>query len=372
MKRSITAAVMLALAVVLAPPAAAAPVVAPGDVLTAEPVDLPGFSYADAWHITYRSTSATGQPNTVSGTVIVPFGSDDSTPVIGYAPGTHGIGDECAPSAALQRGDDYEEWLIHQYGFQGFAVAVTDYEGLGTPGIHTYTAGRSQGQAVLDVVRAAQRLPETGLSSDAPAAVVGYSQGGQSAGWAAEIAPSYAPELNLKAFSVGGPAADLRRTAEANDGGPNMSLVLQSAIGLDAAYPELDLADSITAAGKAAYADLTRDDCTSEGSYGGHTLDEYATPGLLDSPDWATRVAQQKLGTAAPRGAVLLYHSTGDEILPVDQAVALASAWCGRRARVRFWQTNTGGHAFTAAWLSPDVTDWVAARLAGNPDRGNC
>lgn len=302
----------------------------------------------------------------------MPYGADENTPIVGYAPGTHGIGDQCAPSAALQRGDDFEQWLIQQYALKGFAVAVTDYEGLGTPGVHTYTAGRSQGQAVLDIVRAAQRLHAAGLSAKAPVAVVGYSQGGQSAGWAAEIAPTYAPELNIKAFAVGGPAADLRRVADANDGGPNMSLVIMAGIGLDAAYPDLNLANHLTTAGKAAYEDLTRDDCASEGQYGGHTLDEYVTPGLLDRPDWAARLAQQKLGSRTPTAPVLLYHSNGDEILPVDQSVALASAWCAKRADVTFWQTTTGGHAWTAAWLSPSVTAWVADRLAGRPANGNC
>ena len=51
---------------------------------------------------------------------------------------------------------------------RGWAVAVSDYEGLGTPGQHTYVVGRSEGRAVLDMARAAQRLPGTGLTTSTP------------------------------------------------------------------------------------------------------------------------------------------------------------------------------------------------------------
>ena len=39
----------------------------------------------------------------------------------------------------------------------------TDYEGLGTPSMHTYVGRVAEGQAVLDAARAAMRLPSTSL-----------------------------------------------------------------------------------------------------------------------------------------------------------------------------------------------------------------
>ncbi|TXG81317.1 MAG: hypothetical protein E6R14_08010, partial [Thermomicrobiales bacterium] len=41
---------------------------------------------------------------------------------------------------------------------QGFVVAITDYPGIGTPGISPYLVGKVEGQTVLDSVRAACRL----------------------------------------------------------------------------------------------------------------------------------------------------------------------------------------------------------------------
>jgi hypothetical protein len=352
--------------------AAPAPAAAPGDVLSARAISAPGFFYANVWSITYASTSATGAPITVSGTVVVPRGASARTPVVGYAPGTHGLGDQCAPSRHLEAGDETEGLLIHQYATRGFAVAVTDYEGIGTPGEHTYMAGRSEGNATLDVVRAAMRLPGTGLSPAAPVAVVGYSQGGHASGWAAELAPSYAPELNIKAHAVGAPPANLLTVAEHNDGGANVGLVMAAGYGMDVTYPELDLAPYLNDQGRAAFADI-RDDCTDELSkYAGHSLSDYTTTDLLNRPEWRARVVQQNLGTRTPRVPVLLYHSNGDEILPVQVSVDLRARWCAGGGNVTFWRTDTGPHAVTAAVMSPSVTSWVADRLAGRPVTGNC
>lgn len=364
----------LSLAAVSVPAtAAAAETRAAGDVVTARAVSAPGFFYANTWIITYRSTSAIGTSNIVSGTVIVPKGATASTPIVGYAPGTHGLGDTCAPSRHLEAGDETEGLLIHQYAIRGYAVAVTDYEGIGTPGEHTYMAGRSEGNATLDAVRAALRLPGTGLSASTKVAIVGYSQGGHGAGWAAQLAPTYAPALNIVAFAVGAPPADLRVVADHNDGGDNAGLVLAAGYGMDVTYPELDITPYLNDAGRAAIADI-KDDCTEElqTKYSGMSMADYTTEDVLARPEWGARVDQQKLGGTTPRAPVLLYHSNGDEILPVQVSVALRAAWCAGGGNVTFWQTNTGTHMVTAALMSPSVTSWVADRLSGSVPTGNC
>ncbi|OLF10779.1 lipase family protein [Actinophytocola xanthii] len=364
-------------ALTVAAPAAAAepsvePAAAPGDVVTARQISAPGFVYARTWVITYSSTSATGAPITVSGTVVVPLGANANTPVVGFAPGTHGLGDQCAPSRHLEAGDETEGLLIHQYATRGFAVAITDYEGLGTPGEHTYIAGRAEGNATLDVVRAALRLPGTGLSPTTEVAVVGYSQGGHAAGWAAQLAPSYAPELNIVGYAVGAPPAHLRTVAEHNDGGENVGLVMAAGFGMDVTYPELELAPYLNDAGRVAFADI-RDDCTSDLSkYAGHSMSDFTTEDVLARPEWVARVDEQNLGGSTPRSPVLLYHSNGDEILPVSVSVGLREAWCDGGGNVTFRRTNTGPHAVTAALMSPSVTAWVADRLAGRATAGDC
>ena len=106
------------------------------------------------------ATNRRGRSLAVSGTVLVPSAAwvgPGARPVIGYAPGTQGMADRCAPSRQFSEGLEYEAIGIEGLLARGYAVAMTDYEGLGTEGVHTYMDRVSQGRALLDVVRAASR-----------------------------------------------------------------------------------------------------------------------------------------------------------------------------------------------------------------------
>src|SRR5690348_8313315 len=80
----------------------------PGEVIRSERMDaylVPGVRLrARAWRVLYRSTTATGEPTAVSGTVMLPRGKGRVRSLVGYAIGTHGIGDAAAPSRLLPRG----------------------------------------------------------------------------------------------------------------------------------------------------------------------------------------------------------------------------------------------------------------------------
>src|SRR5436305_4883502 len=132
----------------------------PGDIIRAEPVDaylVPGVRLrARAWRVLYISTSATGEPTAVSGTVLVPRGKPRVRSLVGYAIGTHGIGDAAAPSRLLPRGLEWEAGMMAMALARGWALAITDYQGLGTPGDHTYMVGRALGPNVLGAMRVAR------------------------------------------------------------------------------------------------------------------------------------------------------------------------------------------------------------------------
>jgi pimeloyl-ACP methyl ester carboxylesterase len=118
-----------------------------------------------------------------------------------------------AVADAESEGLEYESLFIKGLIERGYAVALTDYQGLGTAGVHTYMNRVAQGRAVLDAVRAAQRLSGSGLSSLNPVGLVGYSQGGGASAAAAELAASYAPELKVKGAVAGAVPADLGAVA---------------------------------------------------------------------------------------------------------------------------------------------------------------
>src|SRR5262249_28646135 len=152
--------------------------------------------------VMYRSTTATGAPNVVTGTLYeprTPWTGPGDRPVIAFAPGTQGIGRKCAPSQTFPLGTNYEMGSVQQLLQQGWAVAITAYEKPGVLGDPPYVIKDAEAHAVLDMVRAAERLPRrrSDLTPQSPVGLWGYSQGGQATAAAAEIEPAYAPELHV-------------------------------------------------------------------------------------------------------------------------------------------------------------------------------
>jgi pimeloyl-ACP methyl ester carboxylesterase len=168
----------------------------PGKMLREEA--LPGVlmlaNASEGRRILYTSTDGIDgkSPVTVSGAVFFPKGSPPSRgwPIIAWAHGTVGIADVCAPSwrGRSQRDVDYlNAWLA-----QGYAVVASDYQGLGTPGVHPYLAVRPEAYSVLDSLRAAlHEYPQLSNS----VVIVGQSQGAQAAIAVAGLASQYVPEI---------------------------------------------------------------------------------------------------------------------------------------------------------------------------------
>jgi hypothetical protein len=344
----------------------------PGDVIWWRNSAYAGVAGTKAFQVLYRSDNATNRATGVSGTVLVPnapWTGAGPRPIIGYGAFTLGIGDQCAASRAYNNGNDGG---INALLKQGWAVAISDYEGLGTPGLHTYMVGQSQGRAVLDSVRAATRLPGSGLSAQAPIGIAGYSQGGASAGWAGELAPAYAPELQIKGIVAGGTPADLIRVSQKIDGGFWSGLALMAAPGFDAAYPELDLDSYLNATGKAQLASGT-EKCVAGilTSYAFKRQADYTTTSPLATPAWQARLNENKLGSRKPAAPVLMYHSSDDEVIPLDQAQAAKADWCARGATVQI-QTGTGGHVGGVTAVVAPTASYLADRFAGKPAPTSC
>lgn len=350
----------------------------PGDIVSSAPSafhPLPGQpTGTKAWKVHYRSTTADGAPNVVSGTVIVPQdGRTGPRPLITYAVGTVGMGDSCAPSENLPNGTAMEANLIQQYTLRGWAVVVTDYEGLGTPGVHTYTVGPSAGHAVLDAARAAIRLPEAGLGADTPVGIIGYSQGGQASGWAAELQGSYAPELKVKGTATGGVPADLMKVAASDNGSFGSGLIFMAAAGQDAAFPELGLDSYLNPEGRALVAGM-KENCVAVDAIAGSfkRISDLTTRDPLAQPDWRARLEQSRLGGTAPAAPVYQYHALGDELIPYAVGRQLRSEWCARGADVQWDTVWVGEHVSGVITRSPEVGNWMADRFAGRATHPNC
>src|SRR3954453_11024922 len=165
------------------------------------------------WRVLYRSVGTNGKPIAVSGTVSLPKGKAPKSgwPVISYDHGTTGIADQCAPSrdSASNPAHLYNSYaypLLNGWLKAGFAVVRTDYQGLGTPGVHQYLVGVEEGRSTLDMVRAARKV-QPALSSRF--AIAGHSQGGHAALWGAALAPKWTPDLKLRGTAAFAPASHI-------------------------------------------------------------------------------------------------------------------------------------------------------------------
>ncbi|CUU60697.1 Secretory lipase [Parafrankia irregularis] len=389
---SLAAALALATLGVVLPAAIATPAAAAvegpaGDAFYTPPSPLPAGNPGDViWYrkqadsgnassylVLYLSQNALGQPNAVSGTIYVPKGkSPVGMPIVSLGSGTVGLGDGCAPSKNPLVSVAQNQGFIDKALAKGFAVTMTDYEGLGTPGTHTYVVGRSEGRAVLDIVRAAQRLPETGLSTANPVGLLGYSQGGGAAAWAGELQPSYAPELNLKAISAGGIPADLLAVSKQLDGGLGFAVLAMAALGLDAAYPELDLESYLNANGKKFFGDFSDDCVESLIIYPFRKISDYTTSNPLNTVAWQTRLNEQKLGAVAPKVPTFMWHAWPiDELVARPQGVALKDTYCAAGAPVR-WKDYLGEHATVIFTSQSDAVNFLADRFANKPFTRDC
>jgi hypothetical protein len=343
----------------------------PGEILRAEEMDaylVPGVRLrATAWRILYRSTSAIGEPTAVSGTVLIPRGpTDKPRPLIGYAVGTHGIGDSCAPSRLIARGLEWEAGLIAMVLARGWAVAVTDYQGLGTPGDHTYMVGRALGPNVLDAMRAARQLAPAALPAEGPAAIMGYSEGGVAAGWAAQLQPTYAPDVPLDAVAAGAAAANLEAAGPSLEGSFFSFFIAYGGIGYAAAYPELDLDPYLTPMARAGIDRLRRSsvlDAIRSGPRFSRASD-LTQPNVLELPEWRARLRENRLGHVVPDAPVLLHHARRDQIVSFEHSTNLRDDWSARGGDVRLYITRGGvDHMSGAVAGTPVALDWIARRL---------
>jgi pimeloyl-ACP methyl ester carboxylesterase len=186
----------------------------PGDLIRAEPfATRPGIR---AWRVLYHSTTRAGADIAVSGLVLAPDRDPPpgGFPLITSAHGTTGVNRTCAPSIEPDASDSRQIGcldILAPYVDAGYAIAATDYQGLGAPGDPAYLVGEVEGRNVLDAARAARAL--TDVATADPVLIVGHSQGGHAAAFAAQIAPKYAPDQHLAGVVLLAPAAELELMA---------------------------------------------------------------------------------------------------------------------------------------------------------------
>ncbi|STC77046.1 lipase family protein [Corynebacterium minutissimum] len=346
---------------------------APGQLFRSEPVRNPSNTLGitnigpyKAQRILYSSTNRTGKKTAVSGIVIEPKAAwvrPGPRPVVAFAPGTQGVADRCAPSRKIAEGvGDYEQFFFEQYLKKGYAVVVTDYEGLGTPGMHTYMDRISQAHAVLDSARAAQQLSGWDIAADNPVFINGYSQGGGAAASAAELYDDYAPELNVKLATIGAAPADLTLLPPALDGTLYFLFESYALLGLSDSYGE-DLYSHLNEKGAEILKRATNTCTLGLTSFAGTTIEQISNEEkdvdqFIASAPYDRILADQHIGYDAPSIPVVVTHGRGDDVIPFSTAEQLVNQWTSRGANVTFIPNDARSHV---AGTVPHITESVKA-----------
>jgi pimeloyl-ACP methyl ester carboxylesterase len=328
-----------------------------------------------AARVVYRSTSGdTGEETVVSGAVFTPLGEAPAGgwPVIALGHGTTGIDEPCAPSLS-------ESLLglstpVAGFVLNGYAVALPDYQGLGSSGVHPYTDARTAGLNMIDSVRA---LRHTFKNVSNRWAAVGGSQGGGAAWAADEQASTYAPDLDIVGAVAYSPAADvvgMVSKAQAGtltyDQGPAFQAIIESLARL---HKDLDR-DDFRRGAAAKYWDV---------------LSACSGPKVTDRTAAINALQPGDLGPATAAAAEQLRGLIKAWTLPQQRLSApLSVAYGGKDTYIDAqWTTDaiarTCALGGTVQWqLQPDkghgdvdITSqlgWIADRFAGKPAPNDC
>ena len=293
--------------------------------------------------IRYTTTNEKGEKVAVTGAF---YKHRRAKGLIALAPGTRGLGDQCAPSAGssmLVRIEDgtvninYEAPLVQKLLDAGYSVVVTDYIGLGTDGLHTYLNRVDQGHALIDAARAVAKPNQK-------VGFWGYSQGGGAAAAAAELVADYAPELNVMGTFSGAPPADPLGVLEQGTAPMLTAVAGFAAASYSESYPEFGeaLQEHLTDEGKV-WLEGLKTSCVVDAS-----LSAPADPSTLftagnsfaevvhSDERLAKYLELNKMGTVAPSAPIMVLTNADDDLVPEPQATQLAEDYCAVGAQVEY------------------------------------
>jgi acetyl esterase/lipase len=361
----------------------------PGTLLSSKPISLAVGTFSTpvtATQLTYRTTDQLGHPEADVTTVIAPSPLSGVVPrIVGYLSFYDDLGGKCQPSYTLAGGNsgganesqaEEEELLMAFYVANGWIVTVPDYEG---PHLH-WMSGRQEGQSTLDAIRATESA--LGLGATTQVALSGYSGGAVAADWASELAPKYAPELELAAVAEGGIPVDYAHLFSYVNGDKVYGAAMPGMLlGLARAY-HFPLRRYLSPYGKKVVrAESTTCIGSDFGHYPGLTYqklfkgryrDPFAVPAI------ARIFNDQLMGRAPGRPLAPLMMGVGDidgfgdGVMRDGDVESLARQYCRQGVAVEFHRYGGAGHEAAGAYFEPESAVFFQGRFDGLPFAGNC
>ncbi|WP_394938779.1 lipase family protein [Psychromicrobium sp. YIM B11713] len=350
-----------------------------------------------AVQLLYRSTDLNGNPSANVTSVIKPpllNTGKGKGKAISYQSAYDSLNPADSPSRSIA-GDvslggliaSGETAVITPSLLQGYTVIVPDTEGPDA----VFAAGPAYGTYTLDSARAALKSASTGLKSTTKIAMLGYSGGAIATGWAAQLAPSYAPDINknLVGAAEGGllvaPAHNLKYVS----GSLVWAGVAPMAIIGVARAMNLDFTPYLSSYGQQVFAKLKYASISNAlAQYPGLTWEKMAKPeysnpnriqifvdavnkvnrGQAASPTIPMFIAQGSNGVLEGTAG----FGVGDGVMIAGDVRTLARQFCADGTTVQYDQYSLLSH-FTGAvpWYLKALS-WIDQRFAGTSAPNNC
>lgn len=355
--------------------------IAPGDpgelIRTKEIASAPAGTRA--WRVIYHSRDMAGSDIPVSAIVIVPDtpAPKDGRTVVSWAHPTTGAAQKCGPSLDLNPFlliEGMDELLL-----AGYAVVATDYQGMSVAGPSSYLLGVTEGNNVLDAVRAGRNLEEAHLGDDV--LLWGHSQGGQAALFAAQQAPTYAPELTLKGVAVAAPAADL--SVLMSDDIVNLSGVTIASLAIPAftaayadRYSEAEMHAILSPEGLAATPAMAELCLLSETkelhAIADPLVGHYVTSDPSTTEPWATLLKENSAGGSPIGVPIFVAQGIADALVVPASTEGYVKNLCAAGEDVTFETYDGITHALIADVATPKVLDFFAEVMKGTRSPKSC
>ncbi|WP_330179947.1 lipase family protein [Nocardia sp. NBC_01503] len=364
----------------------------PGEILAARQVNLANFWLlplnVNAWQLSYRSTNTRGEAIAAVATVIVPHRAAPSGErgLLSFQFAEDSLSQNCAPSYTLQMGSLPNplnpvigaEFIEVQAMLQrGHAVVIPDHQGPNA----AYAVGPLGGRITLDGIRAAENFEPAALSGAATRVTMwGYSGGAIPTAHAAELAPEYAPELNIVGSATGGLMADIRMAVDYNNGTSTFGgAVLGGLFGVAREYPAVNqfIEQHMNPLGKAVRL-VHENQCVALQFAGFPFIN---IKGLFDypgdpmrSPEMQPVLDELSLGhRGTPTAPVYLYEAPLDEVMPINAVNNLYDTYCqDPNASVAYTRDLLSEHGVAAVSGTASAVLWLDARLNGVAAQPGC
>lgn len=361
-----------------------------GDLIWATEIstDVPG---AKAWKVLYRSTDIHGKECPVTGMVVAPvdLAPTGGRPIVSYAHGTTGINRGCAPSMVDNPAKDATFYFFPNSPDRidagipgltamiaaGYVVAATDYQGQGVPGFHQYLIGPTAARNTLDAILAVRQLPEAGAGKQA--VITGWSQGGQAAVWAGQMAEYLTDSVTLLGVVAMAPVNALEQSkieAQVLASGkvlPSMttSETIMAQYAMAETFPELQLADVLTPLGIDFIKESGKRQSSKQMGQALAYLQGWKGPATRPDPQnqdkWMKRIEEMALGNIPSKVPVAVYQ--GDDDPTIFPAATEAYVKQAQASGIKIIYKHYPGvdHLRVPGASQPDFMRWISDRFSG-------